>query len=134
MNIEVKNNMLKNWIKEVADMCTPDNIYICNGTKEEYDQMVKQLIDSGIAIPLDKRPNSYLFRSDPSDVARVEDNTYISTPTQEEAGPTNNWIDPDALKKTMKDLFREMREAGQDGIRPCSPGRIVPNRHGSDSG
>ena len=88
MNIDVKNKMLNNWIKEVSDMCTPDDIYICNGSKDEYDQMVKLLLDSGIAIPLDKRPNSFLFRSDPSDVARVEDNTYISTPTQEEAGPT----------------------------------------------
>ena len=124
MNIDVKNKMLSNWIKEVSDMCTPDNIYICNGSKDEYDQMVKQLLDSGIAIPLDKRPNSYLFRSDPSDVARVEDNTYISTPTQEEAGPTNNWIAPDELKAKMKDLYKGCMKGRTMYVIPFSMGPI----------
>ncbi len=124
MNVEVKNKMLSNWIKEVTDMCTPDDIYICNGSKDEYDQMVKQLLDSGIAIPLDKRPNSFLFRSDPSDVARVEDNTYISTPTQEEAGPTNNWLAPDELKKTMKDLYKGCMKGRTMYVIPFSMGPI----------
>ena len=60
---------------------------------------------SGSAIPLKQRPNSFLFRSDPSDVARTEDRTFISSPTKEEAGPTNNWVDPDELKRTMKGLY-----------------------------
>jgi phosphoenolpyruvate carboxykinase (GTP) len=124
MNVEVKNKMLSKWIKEVTDMCTPDDIYICNGSKDEYDQMVKQLLDSGIAIPLDKRPNSFLFRSDPSDVARVEDNTYISTPTQEEAGPTNNWLAPDELKKTMKDLYKGCMKGRTMYVIPFSMGPI----------
>jgi len=124
MNIEVNNKMLSNWIKEVTDMCTPDDIYICNGSKDEYDQMIKKLLDSGIAIPLDKRPNSFLFRSDPSDVARVEDNTYISTPTQEEAGPTNNWLAPDELKKTMKDLYKGCMKGRTMYVIPFSMGPI----------
>ena len=124
MNIDVKNKMLSNWIKEVSDMCTPDDIYICNGSKDEYDQMVKQLLDSGIAIPLDKRPNSFLFRSDPSDVARVEDNTYISTPTREEAGPTNNWIAPDELKAKMKDLYKGCMKGRTMYVIPFSMGPI----------
>jgi phosphoenolpyruvate carboxykinase (GTP) len=124
MNVEVKNIMLSKWIKEVADMCTPDDIYICNGSKDEYDQMVKLLLDSGIAIPLEKRANSFLFRSDPSDVARVEDNTYISTPTQKEAGPTNNWIDPDELKAKMKDLYKGCMKGRTMYVIPFSMGPI----------
>ncbi len=103
MNISVKNEKLNTWIREVADMCQPDDIYVCNGSKEEYDLMIKKLIESGIAIPLEKRPNSFLFRSDPSDVARVEDNTYISFTSREEAGPTNNWLAPVELKKNNEE-------------------------------
>ncbi|UCH45098.1 MAG: phosphoenolpyruvate carboxykinase (GTP) [Nitrospiraceae bacterium] len=124
MNIEVKNKKLKAWIQEVADMCTPKDIYICNGSNEEYDQMIKLLLDSGIAIPLKKRKNSFLFRSDPSDVARVEDNTYISTPDQIEAGPTNNWIAPDDLKKTMKDLYKGCMKGRTMYVIPFSMGPI----------
>jgi len=101
MNITIKNEKLNRWIKEVKDLCQPEAVYICNGSKKEYDSMINKLIEGGIAIPLRKRPNSFLFRSDPSDVARVEDNTYISTTSREEAGPTNNWIAPIELKKTM---------------------------------
>jgi phosphoenolpyruvate carboxykinase (GTP) len=106
MNINIKNKKLNNWIKEVADMCQPDDIYICNGSTEEYNFMMGKLLASGSAIPLKKRPNSYLFRSDPSDVARIEDRTYLSTTSKDEAGPTNNWIDPVQLKETMKRLYR----------------------------
>ena len=67
MNINVKNKKLSDWIQEVSDMCQPDRVYVCNGSKEEYDSMIKELMDSGIAIPLKKRANSFLFRSDPSD-------------------------------------------------------------------
>jgi phosphoenolpyruvate carboxykinase (GTP) len=105
MNVNVKNEKLNKWIREVADLCQPDDIYICNGSKEEYDSMMEKMIKSGSAIPLKKRPNSFHFRSDPSDVARVEDRTYISTTSQDEAGPTNNWLDPGELKALMKDLY-----------------------------
>ncbi len=106
MNAHVKNEKLTRWIKEVAEMCQPDGIYWCNGSKEEYDHMMEKLFKSGSAIPLKKRPNSFLFRSDPSDVARVEDRTFISTSLKEDAGPTNNWVAPDELKKIMLDLYR----------------------------
>lgn len=124
MNIDVKNEKLKSWIREVAELCTPDDIYLCNGSKDEYRDMIDRLIKAGIAIPLEKRPNSYLFRSDPSDVARVEDNTYISTSSQEEAGPTNNWIAPDGLKKTMLDLYRGCMKGRTMYVIPFSMGPI----------
>jgi phosphoenolpyruvate carboxykinase (GTP) len=124
MNYDVKNKKLNSWIKEVADLCQPDDIYVCNGSKEEYDQMIKKLLDSGIAIPLEKRPNSYLFRSDPSDVARVEDRTYISTTSQDEAGPTNNWLDPNELKAIMKDLYKGCMKGRTLYVIPFSMGPI----------
>ncbi len=124
MNITVKNEKLNKWIQEVSEMCQPDDIYVCNGSKEEYDNMIKKLIESGIAIPLKKRPNSFLFRSDPSDVARVEDNTYISTPTQDKAGPTNNWIAPEELKKTMRDLYKGCMKGRTMYVIPFSMGPI----------
>ncbi len=124
INITVKNKKLQNWIKEVSELCQPDDIYLCNGSKEEYDRMIKQQLDSGIAIPLEKRKNSFLFRSDPSDVARVEDHTYISTTSKEEAGPTNNWIDPVDLKKTMTDLYAGCMKGRTMYVIPFSMGPI----------
>jgi len=124
MNIHVKNRKLAKWIDEVADLCKPDDIYICDGSKAEYDSMMKKMIEAGMAIPLSKRPNSYLFRSDPSDVARVEDRTYISTPLQEDAGPTNNWVSPDELKKTMTELYRGCMRGRTMYVIPFSMGPI----------
>lgn len=124
MAITVNNEKLNRWIKEVADMCMPADIYICDGTKEEYDQMMAKLIAGGSAIPLKKRSNSYLFWSDPSDVARVEDRTYISTSSQHEAGPTNNWVAPAELKETMKNLYRGCMKGRTMYVIPFSMGPI----------
>ncbi len=124
MNINVKNKKLSNWIKEVADMCQPNDIYVCNGSTEEYNLMTEKLLASGSAIPLKKRSNSYLFRSDTSDVARVEDHTYISTSSKDEAGPTNNWIDPGELKDTMKGLYRGCMKGRTMYVIPFSMGPI----------
>jgi phosphoenolpyruvate carboxykinase (GTP) len=124
MNIQVKNKKLADWIKEVSDMCQPDDVYVCNGSKEEYDQMIRKLIDGDIAIPLKKRNNSFLFRSDPSDVARVEDRTYISTSSKDEAGPTNNWIDPAELKTIMKDFYQGCMKGRTLYVIPFSMGPI----------
>jgi len=101
------NKKLQEWVKEVAEMCQPDNIYWCDGSEEESKRLLKEMVESGMAIPLnpEKRPGCYLFRSHPSDVARVEDRTYIASKTQEDAGPTNNWVDPVELKKTMTELY-----------------------------
>ncbi|MBI4710250.1 MAG: phosphoenolpyruvate carboxykinase (GTP), partial [Nitrospirae bacterium] len=124
MNVAVKNNKLNRWIKETANLCRPDNIYICNGSKKEYNLMIEKLLESGIAIPLKKRPNSFLFRSDPSDVARVEDRTYISTSSKDDAGPTNNWIAPDELKKIMLNLYKGCMKGRTMYVIPFSMGPI----------
>ncbi|MGI5836407.1 MAG: phosphoenolpyruvate carboxykinase (GTP) [Chloroflexota bacterium] len=103
---QVKNEKLNQWVRESAELCEPEAIYWCDGSKEEYDRLMAQMVASGSATPLTKRHHSFLFRSDPTDVARVEDRTFISTKTRDEAGPTNNWIQVDELKETMRGLYR----------------------------
>ena len=124
MPITVKNVKLNNWIKEVADMCLPEDIYLCNGSKEEYDSMMAKLIANGSGIPLKKKPNSFHFRTDPSDVARVEDRTFISTSSKDDAGPTNNWIAPGELKETMKKLYAGSMKGRTMYVIPFSMGPI----------
>ena len=121
-----KNKKLLDWVKEMADMCQPDQIYWCDGSEEENERLLKEMVDSGMAIPLnpEKRPGCYLFRSHPSDVARVEDRTFIASKKQEDAGPTNNWIDPNELKATMKDLYKGCMKGRTMYVIPFSMGPI----------
>ncbi len=119
-----ENKKLQDWVKEMADMCQPDAIYWCDGSEEENERLLKLMVDTGMAIPLEKRPGSYLFRSHPSDVARVEDRTFIASKTKEEAGPTNNWIDPEELKATMKELYKGCMKGRTMYVIPFSMGPI----------
>ncbi len=119
-----RNEKLNSWVNEVAQLCTPDDIVWCDGSKQEYDRMMSLLQKQGMAIPLRKRPNSFLFRTDPSDVARVEDRTFISTHQKEEAGPTNNWVHTDELKKTMRGLYQGCMKGRTMYVIPFSMGPI----------
>src|SRR5882762_6020181 len=99
---------LSEWVRECYNLCTPDNIYWCNGSAEEYNRICAKLVEKGTFIALDKEkwPNSFACFSDPSDVARVEDKTYICSRRKEDAGPTNNWMDPKDMKAILQGLLQ----------------------------
>ncbi len=121
-----KNKNLQAWVEEVAAMCQPDQIHWCDGSQEENDRLLKEMVDSGAAIPLnpEKRPGCYLFRSDASDVARVENRTYIASKSKDDSGPTNNWVDPEELKATMRDLYKGSMKGRTLYVIPYSMGPI----------
>ena len=122
----VKNTKLAGWLEEIKELCQPDDFIICDGSDDEYNRMWDILIESGVARQLDhdKRPNSYLVRSDPKDVARVESRTFICSEDEADAGPNNNWVPPDEMRKTLRGLFKGCMHGRTMYVIPFSMGPV----------
>ncbi|MDR0220660.1 MAG: phosphoenolpyruvate carboxykinase (GTP) [Lachnospiraceae bacterium] len=124
-----KNQKLNQWIEEMTALCKPDSVHWADGSQAEYDKMIQLMLDAGLAIKLnqEKKPGCYLFRSHPSDVARAEMRTFIASKNKEDAGPTNNWIDPAELKATMTKLYDGCMKGRVMYVIPFSMGPIGSN-------
>lgn len=122
----IHHEALDHWIQETADLCKPDSIYVCDGSAEENDRLCKMMVETGTFYRLngEKRPNSYLCRSDPKDVARVEGKTYVCSLNKYDAGPTNNWMNPAEMKVKLTNLFHGCMQGRTMYVIPFSMGPL----------
>ena len=124
-----KNEKLIAWVNEWAELCQPESVHWCDGSEEENQKLMDLMVSTGAAVKLDdkKRPGSYYFQSDPSDVARVENRTFICSEKEEDAGPTNNWMDPVEMKKILRSLYKGCMKGRTMYIIPFSMGPLGSN-------